>query len=110
MRSQYRVGAGGRIVDDEELRAGRESRGARSKEFAEPAVITGFHSVLSDDGQTAIVEFAARDRAAFQPILKRRAETPFVADPHLQSSDTLLQELRKFNAHFDLSGFLAGGL
>lgn len=82
----------------------------RSKGFADPPAIVGFHSVLSDDGQTAIVEFIARDRAAFKPILKRRAEALFLADPHLTPSDTLLQELRKFNQHFDLGSFLAGGL
>ncbi len=39
----------------------------KSKGFTDAPVIVGYHSVLSDDGQRAIVEFVARDRAAFAP-------------------------------------------
>lgn len=83
---------------------------APRKGFSYPATMVGFRSVLSDDGMTAIVEFIARDRAAFQPILAQKASLFFWANPHLQSSDTLTQELRKFNKNFDLVSFLRGGL
>jgi hypothetical protein len=81
-----------------------------SKGFSDPPAIVGFHSVLSDDGQSAIVEFIARDRAAFKPILAQPANLLFSADPHLQPSATLLQQLRKFNKNFNLASFLRGGL
>ncbi len=65
---------------------------------------------MADDGQTAIVEFVARDRAAFKPILKSGDASVRIFDPHKIPVDALLQELRLLKKNFDLSAFGEGGL
>ena len=40
----------------------------KTKGFLDSAAIISYHSVPTDDGLFAIIEFVARDRAAFQPI------------------------------------------
>ncbi len=81
----------------------------KSKGFAEAPQIVGYHSVLTDDGQHAIVEFIARDRAAFQPILK---ETGPLAVFDLQKTPpaALLESLRNFKKNFDLRMLRGGSL
>ncbi len=80
----------------------------KSKGFAEAPVILGFHSVLSDDGKSAIVEFVARDRAAFKPFLQGNQSAVQVFEPGKVAPDRLLNELQKVKKNFDLTAFLAG--
>ena len=80
-----------------------------SKGFVDPAAITSYRSVVSDDGLFAIVVFEARDRAAFRPILASRsllkkfdlANTPL---------DTLLPTLRTLKKNFNLRMLQGGAL
>jgi len=80
----------------------------KSKGFTDAPVIVGYHSVLSDDGQRAIVEFVARDRAAFAPLLQKIGSAVQVFLPGQISQNDLLNELQKVKKNFDLSSFLAG--
>ncbi len=82
----------------------------RSKGFTEPPSIVGYHMVMADDGRTAIVEFLARDRAAFKVMIESQAPGIRVLDPHRLSADKLLRELRAFKKNFTLSTFAEGGL
>src|SRR6266699_6136162 len=70
--------------------------------FAEAPAIVAFHSVPSDDGLFAIVEFVARDRAAFKPILAANQSVVKVFERGKASKDDLLKELRKFKKDFTL--------
>ncbi len=72
----------------------------KSKGFAEPPQILAFHSVPTDDGQAAIVEFVAQDRAAFQEIL-RSGSVLKSFDRHSTSEEMVLEELRKFKKDFN---------
>lgn len=83
--------------------------GKKSKGFLDPATIVSYQSVPTDDGLQAIVEFVARDRAAFQPVLGNNAGIK-VFDLRNTSLDTLLKELRKVKQNFDLAAFLGGVL
>jgi hypothetical protein len=76
--------------------------------FAEPPAIVAFQSVLSDDGQFAIVQFVARDRAAFKQILAANRGTVqfFEADKVLTSD--LLTALRQYKQNFTLDSLKAG--
>ena len=77
--------------------------------FLQPPRLEGFTSTLSDDGQSAIVQFVARDRAAFKEILAAQALGQVkVFDRHRDSLDAMLQELRKVKKNFDLASFLGG--
>ncbi len=77
--------------------------------FLQPPRLEGFTSTLSDDGQSAIVQFVARDRAAFKNILAAQALGQVkVFDRHRDSLDAMLQELRKVKKNFDLASFLGG--
>ena len=65
--------------------------------------ILGFTYVLSDDGKHALVEFVARDRAAFQQIL---------ADPSVKSflkgrdkRQDIEAEFKKYKKDFDFTHF-----
>ena len=79
----------------------------KSKGFAVAPVIVGYHSVLSDDGKSAIVEFFAQDRAAFTPLLKGGSGVQ-VLDPTKVSPQDLQTQLQKVKQKFDLTAFLAG--
>ena len=46
-----------------------ENAGESSKGFIETASIVAYQSVITDDGDQAIVELVACDRAAFRPLL-----------------------------------------
>jgi hypothetical protein len=76
--------------------------------FAEAPAIVAFHSVPSDDGLFAIVEFVARDRAAFKPILAANPSAVKVFERGKASKDDLLKELRKFKKDFTLESLQAG--
>lgn len=80
----------------------------KSKGFADVPVIVAYHSVISDDGNKAIVEFFARDRAAFKSLLEQTESSIQVFQPGKISEIDLLRELRKLKKSFDLTAFLAG--
>ncbi len=67
------------------------------------AGILGFTYVLSDDGKHALVEFVAKDRAAFQQIM---------ADPSVRSflkgrdkREDIEAEFKKYKKDFDFTHF-----
>src|SRR5216684_724865 len=65
--------------------------------------ILGFTFVLSDDGQHALVEFVAKDRAAFQQILADTTIKSF-----LKGRDTradIETEFKKYKKDFDFTHF-----
>lgn len=68
-----------------------------------PTAILGYTYRLSDDGQWALVEFVARDRAAFRNILADSRSKSFV-----RGKATRVQvetEFRRLRKDFDLSSF-----
>jgi hypothetical protein len=67
--------------------------------------IIGFTFITSDDGRFALVEFVARNRAAFRDILNdRRAEVKVFEKGRHKASD-IEQEFRRFKKDFDLKSF-----
>lgn len=80
-----------------------------SKGFAEPAAIIAYHSVVTDSGNEAIVEFVARDRAAFAPLFEAKNHNliQLFDRAHLKHED-VLQELRKVKKNFDFSMLRVG--
>ncbi len=79
----------------------------KSKGFAEVPRIVSYRSVLTDDGQHAIVAFTARDRAAFEPILAKH-NLLAVFDLQTTRPDTLLASLRRFKKDLEISMLLGG--
>jgi hypothetical protein len=76
--------------------------------FVDPAAIVAFQSVLSDDGQFAIVQFVARDRAAFKQILAaNRGTVQFFESDKVLTAD-LLTALRQYKQNFTLDSLKAG--
>jgi len=68
-------------------------------------LLIGFSYILSDDGKSALVEFIARDRAAFADILKdERADTK-VWQKHETRKDDAEKEFRKLRKDFDINSF-----
>ncbi len=88
-----------------------ENAGESSKGFTDVAKIVAYHSVLSDDGTQAIVEFVARDRAAFAPLLgaKRQGRIQLFDAIH-GKPDEVLQELRKVKKSFDFQMLRVGAM
>ena len=84
--------------------------GKRSKGFAEPPAIVEYHSVLADDGETAIVEFVARDRAAFRQLRASGSQALAILDPHKLTPEDILQTLRQYKRDFEFSMLAEGGL
>ena len=80
----------------------------KSKGFIQPPVIVAYHSMPTDDGHSAIVEFVARDRAAFEQIFTNGSVKVF--DRQNTKAIDLLKELRKFKKDFDLTQLEAGTL
>lgn len=70
------------------------------------SAIISFHYVLSDDGKYALVEFMARDRSAFAPILADQSLKCFIKDKDTQTDVEL--ELKKYKKDFDFNTFVAG--
>ena len=88
-----------------------ESAPKRTKGFTEEPHLSGYQSVLSDDGGTAIVEFVARDRAAFKPLFEAsRAHTITLYKPNQVSTDELVRDLQKVRKTFSLHMFRVGSL
>jgi len=65
-----------------------------------PAAIVGFHYEISDDGNFALAEFFATDRAAFKPLLEA-AKRPF-------ASAEIAPNRNALEGGFDLKAFEAG--
>ena len=68
-----------------------------------PADIIAFTQVPTDDGKSAIVEFVARDRKAFQAIFADLTVKSF--EKGVQSKSVIEAELRKVKKDFDLNKF-----
>ena len=67
-----------------------------------------FHSILTDDGQHAILEFVAPPRALRKEILAADPTTVRVFEQNKISAPVLQEELRKYKKDFDLKSFHAG--
>jgi len=65
--------------------------------------ILGFTYVLSDDGKHALVEFVARDRAAFQQILADPTVKSFVKGKDKRQD--IEAEFKKYKKDFDFTHF-----
>ena len=65
--------------------------------------ILGYSYVVSDDGLLALVEFVARDRAAFQEILANPAVKAFVKGK--DKREDVEAEFKKFKKDFDFTKF-----
>jgi hypothetical protein len=67
--------------------------------------IIAFHFLPGDDGNFAIVEFIARDQAAFQPVLNSTDPRVRVFQRGKVARLALLLALRKIRKDFDLDSF-----
>ena len=65
--------------------------------------IIAFSQVTSDDGRYALVEFVARDRAAFQAIFNDKSIKVF--EKGKDSIADAVTELKKYKEDFDISKF-----
>lgn len=65
--------------------------------------IIGFGFQVSDDGQYALVEFVARDRAAFSEILNDKQLKAF--EKGKDKKDDIEKELKKYKKDFDIEHF-----
>jgi hypothetical protein len=65
--------------------------------------ILGFTYALSDDGKHALVEFVARDRAAFQQILADASVKSFVKGK--DKREDIEAEFKKYKKDFDFTHF-----
>jgi hypothetical protein len=70
---------------------------------AQPNGIIGFTQVLTDNGQSAIVEFVARQRSALLPILADTAITSY--EKGSQSATAIESALQKLKQGFSLVQF-----
>ncbi|MGE5648370.1 MAG: hypothetical protein ACM336_21535 [Acidobacteriota bacterium] len=70
--------------------------------------IIAFSFQESENGQYALVEFVARDRAAFKEILEDSRVKSFERGRH--KKDDIEKEFRKLRKDFDLSAFQVGAL
>ena len=65
--------------------------------------IIAFSYVLSDDGQSAIVEFVARSRSAFQPIFNDSSIQTF--EEGVVTKAAIQAALQKYRKNFSLNQF-----
>ena len=65
--------------------------------------ILGFTFVLSDDGQHALAEFVAKDRAAFQQILADTTVKSFLKGR--DKREDIEAEFKKYKKDFDFKSF-----
>jgi hypothetical protein len=72
-------------------------------EVAGPADIIGYVAVPSDDHKHFVVEFAAKDRAAFAAILKDQSVVVF--EKGISASADIEAALKVYKKDFDLSKF-----
>ena len=66
-------------------------------------IIIGYMHVPSDDGKFALVEYVARDMAAFQTIMSDTSITVFVKGK--DSKATIEAALQKYKKNFNLDSF-----
>src|SRR5262249_16081540 len=65
--------------------------------------IIAYSQQISDDGHFALVEYIARDRSAFAPILADKSIKVFIKGD--SSKDEIERELKKYKKDFDLEKF-----
>jgi hypothetical protein len=65
--------------------------------------IIGFAQQISDDGKYALVEYVARDKAAFQAILSDKQVKVFFKGT--DKKDDIEKDLKKYKKDFDLNKF-----
>ena len=65
--------------------------------------IIGFSYVASDDGKTALVEFVARDRSAFNAILGDKTIKAFLKGK--DKKQDVEAEFKKYKKNFDFNTF-----
>jgi hypothetical protein len=70
-----------------------------------PTGILAFSYLASDDGRFALVEFVARDRAAFKEILEDRRADMKVFEKGAAKRPDIEAEFGKFRKNFDLDRF-----
>ena len=70
---------------------------------ATPAAIIAYTYVPSDDGKFALVEFVARDRAAFKAILADSSVPAFVKGVH--KLEDAIAAFKTFKKDFDINSF-----
>ncbi len=68
---------------------------------ASKTTILAFTYVPSDDGNFALVQFAARDRAAFKDIVLDKTVKAFLSGR--DKKDDLDLELKKYKKNFDIA-------
>ncbi len=67
--------------------------------------IIGYAAQISDDGKSAVVEFVARDRSAFEQILnENRADVKVFVKGRAKKAD-IERELRQYKKDFNLDTF-----
>jgi hypothetical protein len=71
-----------------------------------PTAIISFSWQPTDDGKSAIVEFVARDRAAFAPILADPQLTGKVFERGKAARADIERELKKHKKDLDLDRFV----
>jgi hypothetical protein len=67
--------------------------------------IIAYNSVLSDDGRFALIELVARDRSAFDDILKENRADVRIFERGKSARAQIEQEFRKHKRNFDLDHF-----
>jgi hypothetical protein len=76
---------------------------SNSNEAKDSEGILGYSYQISDDGQSALVEFVARNRAAFKEILEASKSQGFkVFEKGKQRRSDILSEFRKYKKDFNL--------
>jgi hypothetical protein len=88
----------------ESLDASPEAAGSEGKPVPVSTAIIAFAQQISDDGQYALVEFVAHDRAAFQAILDDKSvKVAFEKGKHKR--EDIERELKKYKKEFNLDQF-----
>lgn len=83
----------------------KEARKVEGREDEPDTGIIAYASQETDDGQSAIVEFVARDRRAFKEILESSRAGVKTFRKERMSANELSSELKKLKRNFDLNAF-----
>jgi hypothetical protein len=75
-----------------------------------PDGIIAFTFEESDDGRQALVEFVARDRAAFEPIIRDTSSSMKVFREGKDRRDDIEREFRRHKRNFRLDQLRVGAL
>lgn len=75
-----------------------------------PDGIIAFTFEESDDGRQALVEFVARDRAAFEPIIREMSSSVRVFREGKDKRDDIEREFRRHKRNFHLDQLRVGAL